>query len=307
MALPQTFPLQVQGGKTIDVPTVGYGTWAAGGPNKPAAGDWVKKAVLDALNAGYRHLDCAWYYGVDREIGEAIRDSGIPRSELFVTSKIWNNFYAPEAVEICADKILEDMKLEYLDMCLIHWPVAFQPTSFDDLKKARAEGHLTKAEKGIATNDEDLEIIDWKHTSAPIAQAAGHSEGSMVPTWNAMKKLVSKGKARSVGVSNFGIQDIKDLLPHAKDVPISCNQIEVHPWLPNVEVIEFARDNGILTSCFSPFAGQKKDGSTLIQDSTVKVLAKSNEMDVGQLLQSWAVQRGTIPLGKSQNESEGSL
>lgn len=110
---------------------------------------------------------------------------------------------------------------------------------------------------------------------------------------------MTKGKARTIGVSNFSITDIKDLLPHVKDVPISCNQIEVHPWLPQNELVSFAKGNGILTSCYSPFAGQKEDGATLLKDSTVIKLAKKNEMDVGQLLQSWAVQRGTSPLGKS--------
>ena len=78
-------------------------------------------------------------------------------------------------------------------------------------------------------------------------------------------------------------------------------QIEAHPWFPNTELVEFGKQNGILTSCFSPFAGQKADGATLIHDSTVKRLAEENDMGVGQLLQSWAVQRGTIPLGKSEN------
>lgn len=118
-----------------------------------------------------------------------------------------------------------------------------------------------------------------------------------------MQKLVSAGKTRAVGVSNFSVADIKAILPYAKDVPISCNQVEVHPWLPNTALIEFGRDHGIITTCYSPFAGQKSDGATLIQDATVKRIAENNGMDVGQCLQSWAVQRGTIPLGKSQTES----
>lgn len=214
--------------------------------------------------AGYRHLDCAWYYGVDREIGEAIHESGIPRSEIFITSKLWNNFFAPEAVEICLDKILHDMQIDYLDLFLAHWPVAFQATSLKDLEKAEAIANTTMAQKGIRTNSDGGELVDWEHTSEPIATAAGH-HGSFLPTWNAMKKLVGKKKVSAIGVSNFGIADLKAILPHAADdVPISVNQIEGHPWLPNNEVIAFARANGILTSCYSPFAGQKKDGSTLI-------------------------------------------
>lgn len=118
----------------------------------------------------------------------------------------------------------------------------------------------------------------------------------------ALKSLVGKGKTRAVGVSNFSIAELKDILPYATDVPISCNQIEVHPWLPNNEVIDFAKENDILITCYSPFAGQKADGATLLKDDSVLKLAEKNGMDVGQLLQSWAVQRGTVPLGKSQTE-----
>lgn len=115
---------------------------------------------------------------------------------------------------------------------------------------------------------------------------------------------MSTGKTRAVGVSNFSIGDLKEILPYADDVPISCNQVEVHPWLPNSELISFMREHDILATCYSPFAGQKSDGKTLIKEPAVLKLAEENAMDVGQLLQSWAVQRGTVPLGKSQTECE---
>lgn len=101
-----------------------------------------------------------------------------------------------------------------------------------------------------------------------------------------MKELVKKGKTRAIGLSNFSVTELKDVLPAAKDVPISCLQIEVHPWLPQVELLKFCKENGILVSCYSPFAGQKKDGKTLILDETVEGLAEKNGMGVGQLLQS---------------------
>ena len=89
-------------------------------------------------------------------------------------------------------------------------------------------------------------VIDWKHTSEPIARAAG-KEGSIVPTWNALKEIVKKGKVKAIGVSNFGIADLKALLPHAQDVPISINQVEAHPWFPNTELINFHNQHGIVT------------------------------------------------------------
>jgi glycerol 2-dehydrogenase (NADP+) len=129
-------------------------------------------------------------------------------------------------------------------------------------------------------------------------------KGSFVPTWQAMTELVSTGKTRAIGVSNFSIAEVEEILPYAKDTPISCNQVEVHPWLPQTELITFMKQHDILTTCYSPFAGQKADGASLLKDQTILELARKNNMDVGQLLQSWAVQRGTVPLGKSQTECE---
>lgn len=118
-----------------------------------------------------------------------------------------------------------------------------------------------------------------------------------------MKSLVRAGKTRAIGLSNFSIAELADIMPHATDIPISCNQIEVHPWLPQKELVAYGKENGILTTCYSPFAGQKSDGATLLKDATILELAKKNDMDVGQLLQSWAVGRGTVPLGKSATPS----
>lgn len=302
MSLPRSFPLRVSGDKTIEIPSVGFGTWAfEAGPTDPAKPEWIKDALKVAFDAGYRHLECAWFYGVDREIGQAIREYGIPRSEVFICSKVWPNFYHPEKVELCCDKILAGMETDYVDCLLLHWPCAFKPTSLDALNTANASNQASMAEKGMALTDDGGLIIDWQYTSEPIARAGGHPEGSIVPTWNALKQLVKKGKARSIGVSNFGIADLKALLPHAQDVPISLNQVEAHPWFPNQELKDFCDENGILMTCFSPFAGQKADGKTLIHDPTVKQLATKNGIGIGQLLQSWAVQRGTVPLGKSGN------
>lgn len=241
---------------------------------------------------------------VDREIGQAIRDYGIDRSEVFISTKIWPNFYAPDAVEICCDKILAGMEVDYVDCLLLHWPCAFKPISFEALKTADAHNQADMKTKGMDMTEDGKMKIDWQYTSEPIAKAGGHPEGSIVPTWNAMKELVKKGKTRAIGVSNFGIADLKCLLPHAQDVPIAVNQVEAHPWFPNTNLVSFHKENKIITSCFSPFAGQKADGKTLIHDPTVQKIAKKNTMGVGQLLQSWAVQRGTVPLGKSGNPGQ---
>lgn len=200
------------------------------------------------------------------------------------------------------------MGLDYLDLYLAHWPCVWDPISRSALESARAGGGADAATMGIKQSPEDKPVIDWSHSTSNIANIKGH-KGSFVPTWEAMQACVTSGKARTVGVSNFSIPELEELLPHAQaaesggEIPLSCNQVEVHPWLPQTELVDFAAKHKILITCYSPFAGQKKDGATLLQDATVKKLAETKKMDVGQLLGSWAVQRGTVPLGKSATAS----
>ncbi|KAK5171079.1 uncharacterized protein LTR77_004223 [Saxophila tyrrhenica] len=291
MTLPKSFPLKSSSNLLLQLPSVGFGTWASGETS------WAKDSVLTALRAGYRHLDCAWMYGVDQPVSQAIKESGIPREEIFITSKFWPHFGSPENVELCLDKVLDNMGLEYLDLYLAHWPVVWKPASRQALEKARSGPDTTREDKG-QLYDGDKPVMDWEHCTKNIASKRGH-EGSFVPTWKAMQECVRKGKAKAVGVSNFSITEIEELLPHEGDVPVACNQVECHPWLPQREMVEFAKKHGIAISCYSPFAGQKADGATLLKDEKVVKLAEKNGMDVGQFLHSWAVQRGTVPLGKS--------
>ncbi|KAI9802633.1 MAG: hypothetical protein M1825_002655 [Sarcosagium campestre] len=316
MALPATTKMQVANGKTIEIPSVGFGTWASGEIS------WCKDATLAALKAGYRHLDCAWKYGgisfsarppdqqVDHAVGAAIRESGIPRSEIFITTKFWPHFAAPENVSRCLQLVLDDMGLEYVDLYLAHWPVAFKALPAAALSTAHARPGASHAELGIAVGEDGREVVDLRHSARNIAAAGGDTHGSFVPTWRAMQRLVRTGKTRAVGVSNFSIVQLQELLDagHAgdrdgnEDVPLSCNQVEAHPWLPNDPLLDFMRSQGIVAAVYSPFAGQKADGATLLKDSRVVQIAEKNGMGVGQVLQSWAVMRGTVPLGKSQNE-----
>ncbi|KAK0256781.1 hypothetical protein LTR91_000235 [Friedmanniomyces endolithicus] len=292
MSLPQSFPLRVAGGKTIQIPSVGYGTWASG------ENSWAKDAVLTALKAGYRHLDCAWMYGVDEAVGEAIKESGIPREEIFVTTKFWPHFGHPDNVELCLDKILASMKLDYVDLYLAHWPCVWKPASREALEKAHSGHDSTPSDKAIVYLEDGKPDVDWEHSAANLAEQKS-KKGSFAPTWKAMQACVRSGKAKAVGLSNFSITEIEELLPHEADVPIACNQIEVHPWLPQPKLVAFGHKHEIVTTCYSPFAGQMEGGVRRLEEAKVVELAKKNGMDGGQLLQSWAVQRGTVPLGKS--------
>ncbi|MCJ1261045.1 hypothetical protein MMC22_000909 [Lobaria immixta] len=292
MSFSKTFPMKSSKGE-IPVPVVGFGTWASGDNN------WCYEATLAALKAGYRHLDCAWHYGVDEQVGAAIRDSKVPREEIFITSKFWPNFGAPENVEKCLDLSLKGMGLEYFDLFLAHFPFAWQVQS-NRIASARAFPGYTNEDGAIITAADGKPAIDWANTAESIAAANGQ-RGSTKPTWQVLQKLVETRKVRAVGVSNFSIEQLKEVISVGGDVPVSCNQVEAHPWFPNTELLQFMRKQGILETVYCPLGGQGKNGTLLVEEPLVKELATKNEMGVGQLLQSWAVQRGTIPLGKSQN------
>lgn len=195
------------------------------------------------------------------------------------------------------------MGLDYVDLYLAHFPCVWKPVSQAALQDAISTPTSSNEDRGcLYVNGKP--VLDHQYTTPNIAKQNGGQQGSFVPTWKAMQELVRKGKTKAVGLSNFSMGDIQDILLHEADVPISCNQIEVHPWLPQNQLIAFARANGILTTCYSPFAGQKKgqnpgDAPGLLQEDKVVALAEKTGMEVGQLLQSWAVQRNTVPLGKS--------
>ena len=190
------------------------------------------------------------------------------------------------------------MSIDYIDLYLAHWPVVLQARA--NISTAKAFPDATDAEKAIATTAEGKVIVDWSHTCESMASANGH-KGGFRATWEAMQRLIETGKVRAVGVSNFNITQLQEVLSVGGTVPLSCNQVEAHPWFPNTELLEFMQDHGILRTVYCPFAGQKRSGMSLVQDPLVLRLAEKNKMGVGQLLQSWAVQRGTVPLGKSQS------
>lgn len=127
---------------------------------------------MAALKAGYRHIDSAWSYGVDGEVGEAIKESGIPRSEIFVTTKFWPHWAAPENVELCLDQFLENAGLDFVDLYLIHWPVAIKPVSRDALLTAKTGPGTSLTDKGQQVED-GKPVIDWEYSSARIAKQAG--------------------------------------------------------------------------------------------------------------------------------------
>jgi diketogulonate reductase-like aldo/keto reductase len=210
------------------------------------------------------------------------------------------------------------MGLEYVDLFLAHFPAAIKP--LPGLKDAANFIGATPLHQRCAEDERGHYVPDLEHCPRAVASLNGSREGgSFVPTWEAMKELVYMGKCRAIGVSNFEREHLEEILPHAShsDVPISCNQIEAHPWYPNTALVEFLHDNGILPTIYSPFAPKTfavnngvveacefaPDGVTLLREPVVNAVAHKNGMDAGQVLQSWAVQRGTVPLAKSRSKS----
>lgn len=244
------------------IPAVGLGTWQS----KP---DEVRQAILTALKIGYRHIDCAEVYGNQTEVGQAIEESGIPRQELWLTSKLWNNKHAPKDVEPACRHTLKELKTDYLDLYLMHWPLAF----------------LLDEKTGETATDKDGNFLYEKSVT-------------LEDTWKAMEKLIDAGLARAIGVSNFNIPNVQKILKIAKIKPV-INQVELHPYLPQNELKKFCEQNEILLTAYSPFGSGREP--SLFEDKILKKIADKHKKTVPQVLISWSEQRGTAVIPKSVN------
>ncbi|KAF9235671.1 NADP-dependent oxidoreductase domain-containing protein [Melanogaster broomeanus] len=239
------------------IPSVALGVWQA---EKGEVGN----AVKTALKSGYRHIDGAWIYRNEAEVGQALKESAVPREQLWLTSKLWNNFHAPEDIEPVLDQSLSMLGTDYLDLYLIHWPVAFK-------------------KEGVNVVDEDL-------TSDPY------------PTWKKLEELVDKGKIRNIGISNFNIRRIQNLTANPLKYQPAVNQVELNFWNPQPELLKWSKDNSLILEAYSPLGSNKQVGATLGVPE-VKNIASKLGVTPAQVIISWHVQRGTIVLPKSVTSS----
>ncbi|KAI0700084.1 NADP-dependent oxidoreductase domain-containing protein [Cytidiella melzeri] len=238
------------------IPSVALGVWKAG------KGE-VGQAVKHALKTGYRHIDGAWIYGNEAEVGQAIKESGVKRTDIFITSKLWNTFHAPEDVEAALDESLSRLDTEFLDLYLIHWPVA--------------------QKKGTSELDESL-------------------TEDVYPTWKKLEELVDKGKVRNIGVSNFNIARVKNLTANPLKHRPAVNQVELSFWNPQPDLIKWAKENDLLLEAYSPLGGVGQVGKSL-KVPEVQSIAEELGITPAQVIISWLAQRGAIVLPKSVTPS----
>jgi alcohol dehydrogenase (NADP+) len=254
------------------IPTIGLGTW------KSQPGE-VGSAVEAALKAGYRHIDCAAIYRNEAEIGEALervfKRGEIQREDVHITSKLWNNAHRPEDVIPALQKTLRDLRLDYLDLYLIHWPVAF---------RSGLEG-FPQSESDFLTPEE-----------APVDE-----------TWAAMLEARSAGMIRHAGVSNFSTKKL-DALARANDERPEMNQVELHPYLQQPALLDYCRKHDILMTAYSPLGSPDRSDEmkqanepSLLDEPAIQDIAKDHDAHPAQVLIAWAVARETAVIPKSIN------
>jgi alcohol dehydrogenase (NADP+) len=241
------------------MPALGFGTLIP----DPAV---TITATKGALEAGFRHFDCAERYRNEREVGEALEAGlaagGIAREEIFVTTKLWNSNHRPERVKPAFEASLERLKLVYLDLYLIHTPFAFKPG--DDQDPRDPNGNILY--------DDGVTLLE---------------------TWKAMEGLVDDGKCRAIGLSDVSLDELLPVYESARIKP-SVVQVESHPHLPETELLEFCKKKGIVLLAFAPLGHGIRPGP--LEDPVVTAIAARVLKTPAQVLLAWAVQRGTALL-----------
>lgn len=233
----------------VEIPQLGFGTAAIDEWQKDNG--YVTDTILKAMSIGYRHFDTASVYGNERALGRAIRDSGLPRQELFITSKVWNSEQG-RGTEDAFKRSLERLQLDYLDLYLIHWPLPAYTRE----------------------------------------------------TWEAMEKLYGEGKVRALGLSNFRKSDIEQIATFAEVRP-TCNQIELHPYLIQKELVDYCQFHKIAVACWSPLGSGSWSGVETsekpIVDPAIVAIAKKHDVTAAQIILKWNIQQHRIVLPKAES------
>jgi len=248
---------------------IGLGTWKANGEK-------LKTAVKDALYAGYRHIDTAATYGNEEVIGEALAEvfseGNIKREDVFITSKLWNDSHAEKDVIPALQDSLKRLKLDYLDLFLIHWPVAFK--------------------LGVTFPKSAADYV-------PIEDAP------IIATWQQLERAKNEGLTKHIGVSNFSVKKLKDLVAKATIIP-EMNQVELHPLLQQEALLSYCKSKNILVTGYSPLgSGDRSDAMkahsepNMMDIQTIKDIADNHDVPASQVLIAWHLHRGCAVIPKS--------
>lgn len=261
------------------MPIVGLGFWKV-------ERDRAAALVSDAVEAGYRHFDSACDYGNEAELGEGLQAvmqfGACRRDELWITSKLWNTYHDPKHVRPALERTLRDLGLDYLDLYLIHFPISLAYVPFD-----------TRYPPG------------WFYDPSADRPCMKPSPVPLSETWRAMEDVQRAGLARHIGVSNFGVSLLRDLLSYA-DVRPAALQVELHPYLTQERLLRFCQQEHIAVTAFSPLGaasyhslGMAQQGESLLEHPVVRQTASAHQRTPGQVLLRWGVQRGTAVAPKT--------
>ena len=222
----------------VRMPILGLGVYQS------PPGRVTRNAVNFALRVGYRHVDTARIYGNEADVGEAVRESGVPRGDLFIATKLWNSDQGYDSTLRACEASLKRLGLDYLDLYLVHFPVP-------DVRKE---------------------------------------------SWRAMETLLKKGRCRAIGVSNFTIRHLEELIEESHVIP-SVNQVELHPFLYQKELLKYCQDRGIQVEAYSPLARGER-----LQDPRIASLATKYSKSPAQLMIRWGIEHGLVVIPKSTRE-----
>lgn len=253
-----------------EIPAVGLGTFGS----DSVSGETIAEAVIGAARVGYRHFDCASVYGNEALIGGSLWElmaAGLPREELWITSKLWNDKHGEGDVIPSCEQSLKDLQLDYLDLYLVHWPFPnYHPPGCD--------------------------------VTARSPNAKPYIHEHFMKTWRRMEKLVDMGLVRHIGTSNMTIPKLKLVLRDARIKP-ACNEMELHPHFQQPELFQFVVDNGIVPIGYSPIGSPNRperdrmpDDTAPTEDPVIRRIAARLGVHPAVVCVKWAVQRGQVPI-----------